>query len=97
MARATSNSIPATDQPLDRACAEIFRVWSIYLPEADAREQSDNFKKSVTGTNTGFNALLEFQTGRQLQEAGLRLERSPRHLPRGYRLYDGHQIIAGHD
>jgi hypothetical protein len=37
----------------------------------------------------------ESKISRQLGEVGLRLERAPPHLPDGYRIYYGRQILAG--
>jgi hypothetical protein len=74
MARAKTNSIPATDQPLDRACDEVYRVWIQYVPHAEAIEQSNNFRCLVRGTpatstNTDLDSPREHQTGRQLASA----------------------------
>jgi hypothetical protein len=50
-----------------------------------------------TPTTSDLDALREYKISRQLEAAGLRLQKAPRHLPDGYRIYYGNQILAGNE
>jgi hypothetical protein len=47
-----------------------------------------------TNTNIDIEALREFHTSRQLQAAGLRLQRAPAG-GRGFQIMAGNQVLAG--
>jgi hypothetical protein len=87
-----ADSTPA-NAATESACSEIFRVWSIYLPAEEAQAQADAFARTVRAAPVAPTADLERQAAQQLAAVGLRLS----HVGDGYRLYDGNQILAGHE
>lgn len=52
---------------------------------------------SIMPTTESIDTDREHATSRNLEAAGLRLQRAPSHLGDGFRIYYGHQILAGNE